>query len=95
MLIKQKQKISRTLYKSFVRSLKKFGPDRFSRCDVYWIQTNRQAKFIYRLYITRLLWNQLTSKGNLGPIFFFTFVKSNGQRRENHDLKQNAGKRRE
>ena len=27
---------------------KKFGPDRFSRFDVYWIQTNRQAKFIYR-----------------------------------------------
>ncbi len=31
-----------------------FGPDRFSRFDVYWIQTNkrtdRQAKFIYRLH---------------------------------------------
>ena len=30
----------------------KFGPDRLSRFDVYWIQTNkqtdRQAKFIYR-----------------------------------------------
>ena len=36
-------------------SHKKFGPDRFSRFDVYWIQTdrqtNRQAKFIYRLCI--------------------------------------------
>ena len=39
-------------------SHKKFGPDRFSRFDVYWIQTNkqtnkqtnRQAKFIYRWY---------------------------------------------
>ena len=38
-------------------SHKKFRPDRFSRFDVYWIQTNkqtdkqtdRQAKFIYRL----------------------------------------------
>jgi len=38
-------------------SHKKFGPDRFSRFDVYWIQTNKQtnkqtdkqAKFIYRL----------------------------------------------
>ena len=38
-------------------SHKKFGPDRFSRFDVYWIQTNRQtdrqtnrqAKLIYRL----------------------------------------------
>ena len=37
-------------------SYKKFGADRFSRFDVYWIQTNkqtnrqtdRQAKFIYR-----------------------------------------------
>ena len=24
-------------------SHKKFGPDRFSRFDVYWIQTNKQA----------------------------------------------------
>ena len=38
-------------------SHKKFGPDRFSCFDVYWIQTNKQtdkqtdtqAKFIYRL----------------------------------------------
>ena len=37
-------------------SHKKFGPDRVSRFDVYWMQTNkqtnrhpdRQAKFIYR-----------------------------------------------
>ena len=36
-----------------VRSKKKFGPDGFSRFDVYRIQTNkqtpRQAKYIYRL----------------------------------------------
>ena len=40
-------------------SHKKFGPDRFSRFDVYWIQTNkqtnrqtdRQAKFIYRYWL--------------------------------------------
>ena len=35
-----------------VMSHTKFGPDRFSRFDVYWIQTkkqtDRQAKFIYR-----------------------------------------------
>ena len=34
-------------------SHKKIGPDQFSRFDVYWIQTDRQtdrqAKFIYRL----------------------------------------------
>ena len=36
------------------RSHKKFGPDRFSRFDVYWIQTNKQtdtqAKFIWILW---------------------------------------------
>ena len=32
-----------------VMSHKNFGPDRLSRFDVYWTQTNRQAKFIYRL----------------------------------------------
>ena len=36
-----------------VMSHTKFAPDRFSRFDVYWIQTNkqadRQAKFLYRL----------------------------------------------
>ena len=35
-----------------VRSHTKFGPGRFSRFDVYWIQTNKQSprqdKFIYR-----------------------------------------------
>ena len=31
-----------------VMSHKKIGPDQFSRFGVYWIQTNRQAKFIYR-----------------------------------------------
>ena len=28
------------------RKPQKFGPDRFSRLDVYWIQTDRQAEFI-------------------------------------------------
>ena len=43
-------------------SQQKFGPDRFSRFDVYWIQTdrqtNRQAKFIYRLvcHYSGFLW---------------------------------------
>ena len=36
-------------------SHKKFGPDRFSRFDVYWIQTDRQtdrqAKFIDRFHL--------------------------------------------
>jgi len=37
------------------RSHNKFGPDRFSRFDVYWIQTDRQAKFL----------------GRIAPIFYF------------------------
>ena len=41
---------------------KKFGPDRFSRFDVYWIQTNkqtnRQAKFIYRWFLKSSLQNE-------------------------------------
>ena len=28
---------------AYVMSQKKFGPDRFSRFDVYWIQTNKQT----------------------------------------------------
>jgi len=36
------------LPRGHVMSNKKFGPDRFSRFDVYCTQTNRQAKFIYR-----------------------------------------------
>ena len=36
-------------------SHKKFGPDRFIRFDVYWIQTDRQAKFIYRCVHQKLV----------------------------------------
>jgi len=35
-------------------SHKKFGPDRFSRFEVYWIQTDRQAKFIYRFHSEKI-----------------------------------------
>ena len=53
-------------------SHKKFGADRFSRFDVYWIktkkqtnrQTDRQAKFIYRIPTKdepiETAWNYLT-----------------------------------
>ena len=45
-------------------SHKKFGPDRFSRFDAYWLQTNkqtdrqtnRQAKFIYRYRLDKDLY---------------------------------------
>ena len=53
-------------------SHKKFGPDRFSRFDVYWIQTNRQTDrrtdkpnlyiyiYIYStLILTKILFNKL------------------------------------
>ena len=53
-------------------SHKKFGPDRFSRFDVYWIQTDRhpdrqsdrQAKFIYRFKKVIFLY-RLQSNKNL------------------------------
>ena len=31
------------LFPDFMGSHKKFGPDRFCRFDVYWIQTNKQT----------------------------------------------------
>ena len=31
------------IHKPSLGSLEKFGPDRFSRFDVYWIQTDRQT----------------------------------------------------
>ena len=52
-------------------SHKKFGPDRFSRFDVYWIQTNRQtdrqAKFIYRFHLCNYNYNE--------QILFIKFIK--------------------
>ena len=39
-------------------SHKKFGPVRFSRFDVYWIQTHRQAKFIFRFRKLYICFNQ-------------------------------------
>ena len=48
-------------------SHKKFGPDRFSRFDVYWIQTNRQTDRQTdkpNLYIDSL-------SGRFAPIFYF------------------------
>jgi len=57
-----------------VRSHKKCGPDRFSRFDVYWIQTNkqtdkqtdRQTKFTYRCYFS--LGTQLCLEIKLSPL---------------------------
>ena len=34
------------IHKPSVKSHTNFGPDRFRRFDVYWIQTDRQAKYI-------------------------------------------------
>jgi len=42
-----------------VMSHKKFGPDRFSCFDVYWIQTNRQTSQIYTEII---MFNKLSVK---------------------------------
>ena len=47
---------------------KKFGPDRFSRFDVYWFQTNkqtdRQAKFIYRFDSKEFRKSELVATGS-------------------------------
>ena len=47
----------------------KFGPDRFSR--FFWIQTERQAKYIYSCYwyLNYRLWVRFAS---ISAIFFFT-----------------------
>ena len=36
-----------------MRSHTKFGPDRFIRLDVYWIQANRQAKYIHSCIVNQ------------------------------------------
>ena len=56
-----------------VRSHIKFGPDRFSRFDVYWIQTNRQAKFISRCGS-----KYLPEPEELGSIYFYTYIRGVG-----------------
>ena len=68
-----------------VMSHKKFGPDRFSRFDVYWIQTNRQtdrqAKFIYRFRVCsfsqkqkRIITNHKCRMHNTNFINFLLFL---------------------
>ena len=42
-IVIQNKKSSQILKQNFVRSHTNFGPDRFSRFDVYWIQTIRQT----------------------------------------------------
>ena len=37
-----------------VRSHKKYGPDRFSRFDIYRLQTNRQENYILYIDLIRL-----------------------------------------
>ena len=58
-------------------SHKKFGSDRFSRFDVYWIQTDRQAKFIYRLYrILRHVYKiYFFIRTKMENIFYFNYLE--------------------
>jgi len=59
-----------------VRSHTKFGPDRFSRFDVYWIQTNRQTDklnlYIDDIFICRYgktpTQDQMKASGGFCPI---------------------------
>ena len=45
----------RNLPWGYMRSSTNFGPDRFSRFDVYWIRTDRQTKYIYIRFYRWLL----------------------------------------
>ena len=68
---------STNLHWGHARSPNKFGPNRFSRFDVYWIQTDRQpdrqAKYLCRLYVEdtrmkiRLTVCELNA-GNIKPV---------------------------
>ena len=53
-------------------SHKKFGPDRFSRFDVYWIQTNKQTDKPY-LYLDF----RLGEKGGGALLFIISLDKLN------------------
>jgi hypothetical protein len=58
--------------------------DRFSRFDVYWIptnkqtdkQANRQAKFIYRFRVLKVVMFFLLQKKNAVSIFYFVCILS-------------------
>ena len=67
---KQSSKIrsSINLPSGHVMSHTKFGPDRFSRLDVYWIQTNRQTNKVYidKERLTRVWTNKLLAFGLFG-----------------------------
>ena len=59
-----------------VMSHKKFGPDRFSRFDVYWIQTNKQTPKQTdkpNLYIDLILYD-LQRTASLQNIMFTRFL---------------------
>jgi len=58
-----------------VMSHNKFGPDRFSRFDVYWIQTNRQTKFINILALEGA--SRPSSQLIVSMVFFMFIVKQN------------------
>ena len=66
-------------------SHKKFGPDRFSRFDVYWIQTDRQTNKQTdkpNLYIDIQIWEELSNFEK--PVFDFSLLypRKNGLRRK-------------
>ena len=56
-------------------SHKKFGPDRFSRFDVYWIQTNKQTDRqtdkpnLYKMY---LMYEQVDQREKENPLLLIS-----------------------
>ena len=51
-----------------MRSHKKFGPDRFSRFDVYWIKTNKKKHHIRQTEITTLYIDSYFSLEDAVPV---------------------------
>ena len=57
-------------------SHKKFGPDRFSRFDVYWIQTNKQTNKP-NLYIDLIekMYSSIVHHPPASPLFRFGLIE--------------------
>ena len=52
-----------------MRGLKKIGTDRLSRFDVYWMETNKQKKYIYTERVHTLLCGRLQERSEKGQRF--------------------------
>jgi len=68
-------------------SHKKFGPDRFSRFDVYWIHTDKQtSQILYIEVFQTTLFKRLTYNAKMFVYFFTRITK----KFKNYDIKENT-----